>query len=1334
MESSVSISDAIASFYEDGRYAHSIQGAESAWRGFEQQTLYICSRIINSVDESCQFLPETVEDLLVIHNRAEDEYIEIVQVKSKQAEKLSLSDLGLGNKDSFFGRIYYFYSRCLTVKPAVALFGQLGDELSGLANGDIRSKRSVQAKIEKVYDIEFAKFAVDAIKLEVLDEEDVQSSVISVLRQAVETRIAPQMFLSDLAGWVRKCSRFRLLITLDGFNARVRSLRERLAAISGFENQYGKTIFPLSERTFVAGDDMEYEQEYRLGASATYEHILLSLDIPRSSWLQTLSDAFESSDVVVVQGASGQGKSSLCFRFLVDYTSRFTAYLIRGLSDMGDARDIASCAAALAEQSESVPFFYIDDASGDAWTWLAEQLSQRCKGRFKLLVSARNEEMNRSSLSQRKCSFRTIHLELCRDEAQLIYELYPHGAFPSFEESWMSFGGRGPLMEYTSSLGSTKSLAQMLESQVAEFVRDSDDAWIEALLITSLAGSEGLSVDLDRLKRVTKCGNLNAFVQRVNEEHLVRLSEPGVLAPYHPFRSSKVYQALIDAVRPNEHHLLVSLVACAKGNIATSLVRFFETRLPAGADVENFVANVESWNAASEVLKFALWADTRSLFLSTATIRESMNKDGFQPSFVFMLSGGVSGENKSFASDALLDAIADDSRRAALRRHLDLAGGINVEYELTNAALNALLRRLGDLPQPSNARDLNSAGFVLTQFAAHGDSLKCADCVQGLLLSLDYESGPLDEMLDSIMASCLCGAVVDEANIEVLAKRIDKRAGVVWRRIEDGRLDIILAPKEQHDSSIEYCLVDALCDYRRLAPHLEYYCGKVAGVGVFVSPDRMPPIVKEIPAANLPLYWRTVVDPMFLAMCAYEEAPEDWSSLKAELSHVYGSFCAVVKLLMKEITSTYEKGRFSGLSKRFVEVAKKAETTARRANVGIPKTALDEQGFCQYQSAIDVRQTRGPDRSSVANQRPQPDRFASVRSNVSKIDTFLQSVALPFQFMAEGRTDNWEQKARISLVNLIDICMDCSETAALLSGVFDGCIIDRGLEGDLLLLCVLWSTACFAPLKKTPCFLKSQKKRVRRISSASKLYVDYAKRLDGLSQIELRDSSITVVCEIPMLVESIDVVLAEGIVQQINSLDKPLFLPERIIIPKAIGDIEVCCTVEGYYYASSNVSAVQLLFGVENEKEALFRPLKNPDAPIIARRSPVLDACIALDGIKADCSYWADVNMEILANDKDVRWVSAEAYENWKSDIANDVSRLCKVVQLCLDDALPSLREESRQTIESLEEIAIGMLSCADCSPMDEIIDDLKNTVLSHGVVPYEKASALGDVDALMPR
>ena len=120
----------------------SIIGSENAWRGFSLQALYICGRIANC-SKATVFLPETVEDLLVVHNGGtSQEQVELVQIKSLKQNALHLSDLNPKTKnkdlqadDSFFGHVYSFWKQGFDVSAHIVVFGSIGREMQDVSAG-----------------------------------------------------------------------------------------------------------------------------------------------------------------------------------------------------------------------------------------------------------------------------------------------------------------------------------------------------------------------------------------------------------------------------------------------------------------------------------------------------------------------------------------------------------------------------------------------------------------------------------------------------------------------------------------------------------------------------------------------------------------------------------------------------------------------------------------------------------------------------------------------------------------------------------------------------------------------------------------------------------------------------------------------------------------------------------------------------------------------------------------------------------------------------------------------------------------------------------------------
>lgn len=55
-----------------------------------------------------------------------------------------------------------------------------------------------------------------------------------------------------------------------------------------------------------------------MGIDARPDHIRNNLDIYRKKWINNIKSAYKEKNVVLIRGASGQGKSTLAYRYLLD--------------------------------------------------------------------------------------------------------------------------------------------------------------------------------------------------------------------------------------------------------------------------------------------------------------------------------------------------------------------------------------------------------------------------------------------------------------------------------------------------------------------------------------------------------------------------------------------------------------------------------------------------------------------------------------------------------------------------------------------------------------------------------------------------------------------------------------------------------------------------------------------------------------------------------------------------------------------------------------------------------------------------------------------------------
>lgn len=180
--------------------------------------------------------------------------------------------------------------------------------MAGFVAGEASAKASIKKKLEKRYPEEFVSFILASLKIETCDENKLRNDVIAFLEESFEASVAPDFVSKELTIKVEDSSRSRLAINGGWLSAAARQIAQKAAALRGYAAQYGIKLYPLSE---MASNPLPPEEKegYRLGESARLSHTLSGFDVVRPRLDDAIERAFHQSNVVLVRGASGQGKA-----------------------------------------------------------------------------------------------------------------------------------------------------------------------------------------------------------------------------------------------------------------------------------------------------------------------------------------------------------------------------------------------------------------------------------------------------------------------------------------------------------------------------------------------------------------------------------------------------------------------------------------------------------------------------------------------------------------------------------------------------------------------------------------------------------------------------------------------------------------------------------------------------------------------------------------------------------------------------------------------------------------------------------------------------------------
>src|SRR6185312_10436792 len=142
-------------------------------------------------------------------------------------------------------------------------------------------------------------------------------------------------------------------------------------------------------------DPSRLAEEFYKGTYTRYRHIVANLDVIRPDKIDRIASAFAFRNIVVVHGASGQGKTSLAYRYLHDHAVGRWCFQVHRLDDDGHALRVAR---ALADHARALGvrlLVYLDIAPRNLhWRWLVSALAELST--IEVLVTVREEDWARA--------------------------------------------------------------------------------------------------------------------------------------------------------------------------------------------------------------------------------------------------------------------------------------------------------------------------------------------------------------------------------------------------------------------------------------------------------------------------------------------------------------------------------------------------------------------------------------------------------------------------------------------------------------------------------------------------------------------------------------------------------------------------------------------------------------------------------------------------------------------------------------------------------------------------------------------------------------------------
>ena len=574
-------------------------GAIPALRGFRKQFIHTLRRLIES--EDLVFKPESLEDFSV--HDSSDNLLEVVQVKDYTAD-LTISDL-----KSFFERCCELITSYPKATFTIATYGPLGPELKKFLSLD-EQEISKEKKIKSLGFIEVFKRLQHIQLSEKKEVEIIQKHLAELSITVGDWSNAFGLLMQDLYVGAEQGKFY----SKESFLTITTQIGSYLAARQAHHQEWFVSILPLLDEQKQDAEKLKHT--FQEGASVGWNHILANLDIIRDKDLKHLDQTFNRNNIVILHGASGQGKSALSFRYLKNYYPEAARFEIRELTTAQRALEVAT---ALAGYQIPLVFFVDADHKEEGLTTFLERVAEM--PHIRCLVAIREEDWRALQLTQADISFEDIELRFEQSDALEIYNQFhqtDNTKFLDFDQAWMEFSGSGPLLEFVYLLTHTEGLKDRLAKQYNRILDEVEggirpESDLTLLQSVAIAGAFGTRIDLLKLP------NKHLFkrsIDRLENEYLIRQSSDGRhILPFHQIRS----EILTDLAVDDELSPWLALCTPVLGVISDQDLELFLLnafqKYPETAEelIEAIgtINNQPNWIAINGIVKALLWKGIR---------------------------------------------------------------------------------------------------------------------------------------------------------------------------------------------------------------------------------------------------------------------------------------------------------------------------------------------------------------------------------------------------------------------------------------------------------------------------------------------------------------------------------------------------------------------------------------------------------------------------------------------------------------------------------------------------------------------------------------------------
>lgn len=543
----------------------------ATYRGYRRQALYCLYRLFDDgLAKNYIIQPEGVEDLAIWDGK-EKKLIEVVQVKD-YSEPLTASSF----TPFFYERIHQYCHSESQVKVTLASFGELGNELTkaltDISQAPERTVKTIQGK-DKYFSEKQAKEILAHLKYVRVDEKTLTDFVYSKLNELV-TSGQPQQAFENFMWWLFIAAEKKLELTRQSVIEKLNNLGRFLAQRNASAEEWYNSILPITlpNNTELSAD---LRDDFFQGGRVRMEHIASNLDVRRPNLLTDINHAFSKNNVVVIHAASGQGKTTLAYRYLLEFGANEFRFEILKPNNLSHARRMATALAGHYEAISLPTLVYLDVRPSDVvWKEFVSELSKVIG--IRILITIREDDWFRSRVTAADFSFAGISLQFDEVTAEPLFNnlvtRYNLSKYLDFQDAWMQLGERKTLFEFIYLLTQEQSLAEKIQQQIA-VLQDEVNAQtlaaneLKLLRLVAVASAYEARITVIDLVKLCEIAEPVRTLQRFNNEFLLRTSSDGQFVEgFHAIRSELMCQQLLDEVFYPWHEIAAQVLTILHEN------------------------------------------------------------------------------------------------------------------------------------------------------------------------------------------------------------------------------------------------------------------------------------------------------------------------------------------------------------------------------------------------------------------------------------------------------------------------------------------------------------------------------------------------------------------------------------------------------------------------------------------------------------------------------------------------------------------------------------------------------------------------------------------------